>query len=409
MKHLLRYLEQKAHLHEDWKDWDMGFAPKALICIPMLGEPKPEMPLSSLRGDIEKVGVIVVINHKKSASKEIKQANEYTFERLCRFREQHPAIRLKIIRAYDVEDKIAGVGWARKLAMDAAVSHFSLRHNPHGLIVALDGDCEVEEGYVSGLLELAKANKDKAFSFHFEHPFHEEKAIMEYELHLRLYKHLLAWAGHPHSQYTVGSSMACSAQAYARHGGMNRRKAGEDFYFLQKFIQAGHWEYYPKSVVLPSGRFSDRVPFGTGRAMLQHADGQEIKTYNFKSYLVVEQFIKYALSCFDQNTTYTYPVELSGAFAQNKVDVALEMCQRSVSDHTAYPKRFFQWFDAFKAMKMLHHLRDECGLPSQSGKACVEAWVESRWLPEGYLGVKKIESRTTYSLLQYFRKLDRGN
>ena len=33
--------------------------------------------------------------------------------------------------------------------------------------------------------------------------------------------------------------MAVRADAYLRQGGMNRRKAGEDFYFLNKFMVLG--------------------------------------------------------------------------------------------------------------------------------------------------------------------------
>ncbi len=37
--------------------------------------------------------------------------------------------------------------------------------------------------------------------------------------------------GVSHAYHTIGSSMAVRCSAYAKIGGMNRRKAGEDFIF----------------------------------------------------------------------------------------------------------------------------------------------------------------------------------
>jgi hypothetical protein len=65
------------------------------------------------------------------------------------------------------------------------------------------------------------------------------RAITSYELHLRYLVHAMRWAGHPFAYQTVGSSMAVRRKAYLSLGGMNTRQAGEDFYFLQKFIEVG--------------------------------------------------------------------------------------------------------------------------------------------------------------------------
>ena len=82
-------------------------------------------------------------------------------------------------------------------------------------------------------------------SIYFEHPLHgplEPKvyeAIAAYELHLRYYVQALRYAAFPYAHHTIGSSMAVRADAYAKQGGMNKRQAGEDFYFLHKIIPLG--------------------------------------------------------------------------------------------------------------------------------------------------------------------------
>ena len=61
--------------------------------------------------------------------------------------------------------------------------------------------------------------------------------------------------------------MAVRAHAYARQGGMNRRQAGEDFYFMQKLVDGEQVENIAEATVFPSARLSHRVPFGTGKAL----------------------------------------------------------------------------------------------------------------------------------------------
>ncbi len=56
---------------------------------------------------------------------------------------------------------------------------------------------------------------------------------------------------------------------------MNRRKAGEDFYFLHKIIPLGEFREVNTTCVIPSSRESDRVPFGTGAAMRKYVASNE--------------------------------------------------------------------------------------------------------------------------------------
>ena len=100
-----------------------------------------------------------------------------------------------------------------------------------------------------------------------------DEGIAHYELYLRYYLLGLRYARFPHAYHTVGSSMAVRAWAYAKQGGMNRRQAGEDFYFLNKIIALGGFTELCGTTVVPSARRSHRVPFGTGRAMTEWLAG----------------------------------------------------------------------------------------------------------------------------------------
>jgi hypothetical protein len=61
--------------------------------------------------------------------------------------------------------------------------------------------------------------------------------------------------------------------AYRAIGGMTPKLSGEDFYFLQKLRKYGQVLLWNDEIVYPEARFSDRVFFGTGPAMIKGAAG----------------------------------------------------------------------------------------------------------------------------------------
>ena len=74
------------------------------------------------------------------------------------------------------------------------------------------------------------------------------------------YKHGLRQAKSPYARYTSGSCMAVRCGAYVQQGGMNRRRAGDDFYFgLQRLLRGGRLTEFGSPRVLPSRRLSHRT------------------------------------------------------------------------------------------------------------------------------------------------------
>src|SRR5690606_25563210 len=97
----------------------------------------------------------------------------------------------------------------------------------------------VSSNYLKSLLK-AESQGWNGLSLYYEHPYENvengvhRNYIIDYEIFLRYYALGLQYAAYPYAFQTVGSSMAARASIYASIGGMNRRKAGEDFYFLHK-------------------------------------------------------------------------------------------------------------------------------------------------------------------------------
>jgi len=339
---------------------------KVSICIPMRGEEYPINILKSLlRSDLSdtRVEVIIGINHGQDTDEVIKALNVSSSEEIGHFIENKTLRNVHVIEAFDLPSKKDGVGLARKIIMDEALRRFVKLGRLDGLIVALDADCKVDQTYISDLIGLYKHDLGQmAYSFGCEHDIEavpeNKHAIKLYEKHLHLYREGLLRAGHPHSQFTIGSAMACTAIGYAAQGGMNTRQAGEEFYFLQKFIKAGYFNYLPHIVIRPSGRYSDRVPFGTGRAMLKYKETKEVVTYNPLSYNRVGEFIQWAQRWYETESFKDIP-EAGEFYEEVYLREKLRSIKKETSTREAFLKRFFQFFDAFQAMKMLHWLRDQ--------------------------------------------------
>ena len=153
--------------------------------------------------------------------------------------------------------------------------------------------------------------------------------------------------------------MAVRADAYAKQGGMNTRKAGEDFYFLSRIMQLGGFMEINSTKVFPSPRVSDRVPFGTGRAMLRWNQGMQtdLLTYNPTSFHALAKLlplIKHAPP-FDQ-LRENLP-EVIDAFFVSDFKEKYELL-RTTTTPKLFLKRFHSTFDGFVIMKYLHFARD---------------------------------------------------
>jgi hypothetical protein len=200
--------------------------------------------------------------------------NQESIRRLHEF----PGFGIEVIdrssRGHGWTGKRHGVGYARKTVMDRINSIA----NPDDVIVSLDADSVFSENY---LLSVAR-------NFH-EHPeaaalaapyFHNmpddtraARAMLRYEIYMRHYFLNLARIVSPYAFTALGSAMALPVWAYRTIGGMTPKLSGEDFYFLQKLRKFGTVLLWNEEVVYPEARFSDRVFFGTGPAMIRGAAG----------------------------------------------------------------------------------------------------------------------------------------
>ncbi len=353
-------------------------APQIIIVIPCYKEPELLRSLQSLyqcRRPKCFTEVIVVINHPENASGEAKRQNEKSLLDAQSWIEMHCDDRLHfhIIYKPDILEKVAGVGFARKTGMDEAVYRFLLSGVSDGVIVGFDADSVCDANYLEEIERAFFDGKNiNGASIYFEHPLDGDEydsgiyeGIVLYELHLRYLNQALRYAGFPYAYHTVGSAFAVRATAYVKQGGMNKRKAGEDFHFLQKIIPLGNYAEINSTRVIPSPRESDRVPFGTGASIRCWAsDGPEaLHTYPLEPFVHLKQLFALVPAFFktDPETIAKYcsslPLSLQAYLEQNDDVRNIGQANANSASSGAFTKRFFAWFDGLKTVK---YLNDSC-------------------------------------------------
>lgn len=347
-----------------------------IVVIPSYNEPGIGKLLNSLALCSEpdcKVEVIVVVNAPAEASGESIKNNKITILNIETWKKENKNCFFRVF-AFIADSSLSnwGVGLARKTGMDEALRRFNITDKPEGVILSLDADCLVEKNYfVSVCNELLKKKDRTACSIYFEHPLSGDdfpeiiyRSIVLYELHLRYYFQGLAFSGFPYVFHTVGSALAVKAMPYLKAGGMNRKQAGEDFYFIQKLLPAGGFFSLNSTTVYPSPRTSFRVPFGTGASMEKLSKENEpvLPTYNFRAFEDLRLFFElnqafYSADPADLHKIYsTLPESLRLFSDEDEWTNKIVEIKSNTSGLSSFKKRFFGWFNMFRIVKYLNYV-----------------------------------------------------
>jgi hypothetical protein len=114
--------------------------------------------------------------------------------------------------------------------------------------------------------------------------------------------------------------------------------------------------------VYPSPRISDRVPFGTGKAVgdMINKNTEEYLTYHYEAFYEISVLTLELESLYENEwseITRKCPVHPVQWLEEQGVQDKLIECRKHTSDAVAFKKRFFQWLDAYSLMKYLHWYR----------------------------------------------------
>ena len=371
-----RYLDSKA-LRGPWKiDGMQRVDFQGAVVIPALAE------MDSLFATLDSLAknppellsrflILVVVNHRRDASKADKADNEETLALLSRRERTSGPLQIGWVDAaspgLEFPVKGGGVGLARKTGLDLSLPRLSFKSAPP-LLVSLDADTLVRPDYLPAILKHFQEAQEGGAVIPFCHQRGEnpeqEAAIQRYELFLRSYVLGLERAGSPYAFHTVGSAMACRAEAYARMGGMNQREAGEDFYFLQHMAKTAGVGKLEGTVVYPSPRVSRRVPFGTGLSMsrLLAAESGAVLFYRPECFQILKDWLALVSENLESEGEDVLlkggriSDELGSYLTQIKFALTWEKLKINFHAPPLFLKAFHDWFDGLKTLKLIHHL-----------------------------------------------------
>ncbi len=344
-----------------------------IVVIPCYDEPGLLHTLDSL-WDCERpdgaVEILIVINSPIDAPDPVIEQNRQTIAGVSKWANAHTSQKFQVFNTNDfgLPNKYAGPGLARKIGMDEAVLRFNKLGRPDGVILSLDADCTVNRNYfVEVERQFAREPETRSCAIYFEHPLEGDafdcavyEAIAAYELHMRYYIQAIRNTGFPYAYHTIGSCFCVTAETYAKQGGMNKRKGGEDFYFLQKTIPLGDFYEINSTCVYPSPRPSRRVPFGTGPAVWEYLlRGEELLTYDPQSFLPLnllfdrpeKLFLAGPLPVRRYLEALPDPIR---SFLQDEFEAKITEINSNCAYPESFSKRFHHWFNMFKILKYLH-------------------------------------------------------
>ena len=276
-----------------------------------------------------------------------------------------------------------GVGLARKIGNDLALALRTAGRIASPWIGNTDADVLLPGDYFAQAAEI-DADSHAAIVYFFEHRFDADPMLAEaarlYEISLRYYVLGLAWAGSPFAYESMGSCLAIAADAYAKVRGFPKKNAAEDFYILDKLAKVSRVARLAATPITLEGRLSDRVPFGTGRALSDlTASARGIAHFRLYHPLVfahLAAWIRVMDAIAHAGGDFEKPLGLlpeGNPFLQ--ADLlretlsglgAFEAVREAVArshDEATLRRHLHTWFDAFRTLRFVHAMRDG-GLPS---------------------------------------------
>ena len=351
-----------------------------------------------------RVLIIAVLNARAGADESIHRLNEECFRELSlRFSLYEFGrggwlgcdgnISLLVVDRFTTDRRLPlgqGVGLARKIGADIALEFIAAGRVRHPFFAMLDADASLPGDYFERIATLEPECSAALFPLWHEPSGNDDvdRATALYEIRLRYFLRGLEWANSPYAFHTVGSVIVVHALCYAQVRGVPLRQAGEDFYLLGKLSKLRPLARLQGEPVRIRSRFSDRVPFGTGPESAKLARSKRMKLYHPDCFVAVREVMR-ALQYLSEipfisrkpfsNTKsseqsqsaeifpdYTGTDEFINRLSPHvqhflKAQGAVRVWE-NLSDHApnreVQLRRFHDWFDGFRTLKLIHHVRD---------------------------------------------------
>ncbi len=319
--------------------------------------------------------IIIVVNNIISEENNIIEENRKLLESLRKRAKDNSNLNIGIIDASTTDKalpiKNGGVGLARKIGMDLSLKYFDYNNDRKKILLSLDADCLVSNNYLVEIIEKFNNEDLNVAVINYEHILPEDElrksAIINYEIFLRYYVLGLTYANSHFAYHSIGSTIVCDVESYVKVGGMNNKKAGEDFYFLEKLAKSFTISKINKTTVFPSARISNRVPFGTGPRIKRFLENpqNEYFLYSPKTFEILKKWLElFSGNKYSRNAAELLKkakiinAQLHNFLIEQKFVVNWNKIIDNSKTDVQLTKQKINWMDGFKTLKLIHYLRD---------------------------------------------------
>ncbi len=403
-----KYLARQAPIYERWPltgrfDPD---AARAVVVIPALAEREllfetlAALGNSGVDAQSGTLIICVINNHAAGLSRaeDIADNQETLREFSGRLSEdRYRPMMLAVVDASTNDRTLPageGVGLARKIGLGHGLRVLASAGRLNAPLICLDADSPPAPGYLDAILAFYEDKTRWAGYAAYMHRFppasQEREAIIAYEIYMRYHEIGLRHAGSPYAYPALGSIVSCTGEAYAACGGMNRRCAGEDFYFMQQLAKTGAMDAIPCALVYPSGRASCRTPFGTGHSVraFEHPTALDVPLYHPECYELLRKFFSLVRENRELNGIRVlelsgdlYP-ELGEYLHERGFVKAWEGLRQRYRDSAQRLHQFHVWFDGLRTIQLIHRLRESAlpDLPAREALSIMRAWLPEEML-----------------------------
>ena len=305
--------------------------------------------------------LVVVLNHRQSASQKVKDDNQKLWNFLFAFpnhriREdlfhiEYPNLDILILDRiqFPLQEK-QGVGIARHQGMNLLCKLYDEGFLRYPYFWSTDGDARFSEDY----LKEIPSHLGLAICPYIHKPAGD--ALQIYELGLRYYTLGLIYANAPNPLPTIGSLIVIHREAYQKSHGFPDRMAGEDFYLINKASKIAPFGFlgdrHPVQLI---DRESDRVPFGTGKGQADIA-ARELKHPLYHP--IIFEKLKCWYEILYTSTDESLISDLKKIVPDTPVYKKMKKVLRQPAKGKRIVNRRLEFFDLFQTMRWIHFMRD---------------------------------------------------
>jgi glycosyltransferase involved in cell wall biosynthesis len=290
-------------------------------------------------------------------------------------------------------DNKGGVGWARKTLMD----HIS-EADKNDIIVSMDADTYYPDNY---LLSIAtyfnKKPEHMALSLPYYHQLEgndSDRFILRYEMYMRYYALNMLRIQNPYHFTSLGSAIALPVWVYHKIGGMTPAKSGEDFYLLQKIVKNGPIGSWTNTIAFPASRYSDRVLFGTGPALIKGAKGnwESYPFYSPDTFDLIKETYELFPMLFKKDVLTPMSEFLSSQFKTKQIWGPL---RNNYKDQSNFVKACVIKVDGLRILQFLRYSRSK--LEPIADENVLKEFMQTNFANEMDSGISKILNRLDFS------------